>query len=273
MTAVASTFRARYEAVAQRHDSLLCVGLDPDPARLPEGVEMREFLLGVVDATAEYASCFKPNIAFFEPELGAGIELLRELIAVVPDEIPVLLDAKRGDIGHTAEAYARAVFDALGADAVTLNPYLGRDSLEPFLRREDRHAFLLCRTSNDGARDLQDLPVGGRGEPLYLEVARLAHAWNTAGNIGLVVGATYPDEARRIRAVCPDELFLMPGVGAQQGEIEAAVQAAVDASGGGILVNASRAVLYPEAEAGRWADASRDAARELRDAINVARGR
>ncbi len=269
----AVTFRARYEAAADRHQSLLCVGIDPDPARLPEGAQMREFLFGVVEATADIACCFKPNIAFFEPDQGDGLALLKELIEVIPHEVPVLLDAKRGDIGHTAEAYARAVFDVLGADAVTLNPYLGRDSLDPFLKRVDRHSFLLCRTSNEGARDLQDLPVGERGEPLYLEVARLAHQWNEHGNIGLVVGATYPDDARRIRDVCPDELFLMPGVGAQQGEIDAAVSAAVDASGGGILVNASRAVLYPPSEAGRWADASREAAIGLRDAINAARGR
>jgi orotidine-5'-phosphate decarboxylase len=272
LTTTASTFRARFEEAAVRNDSLLCVGLDPDPTKLPAGVTTRDFLFNIVDATADLVSCYKPNIAFFEPDLAEGITLLRDLIAHVPDGVPVLLDAKRGDIGHTAEAYARAVFDALGADAVTLNPYLGRDSLEPFLRRGDRHAFLLCRTSNAGAGDLQDLEVDGH--PLYERVAYLANEWNERGNVGLVVGATYPEEAARIREICPDLLFLMPGVGAQAGEVEAAVQAATDARGGGILVNASRGVLYaPPAEGERWVDASRRAAESLRDEINRARAR
>src|SRR5690606_8642384 len=144
-------------------------------------------------------------------------------------EVPVLLDAKRGDIGHTAEAYARAVYDSLGADAVTVNPYLGQDSLEPFLRWPDRTAFLLCRTSNPGARDLQDMEV--EGHPLYERVAYLANQWNAHDNVGLVVGATYPEEAKRIREICPDLPFLMPGVGAQDGEVARAVQAAIDADG------------------------------------------
>ncbi|MQC25518.1 MAG: orotidine-5'-phosphate decarboxylase [Chloroflexi bacterium] len=272
LTTTASTFRARFEEAAVRNDSLLCVGLDPDPTKLPAGVSTREFLFSIVDATADLVSCYKPNIAFFEPDLAEGITLLRDLIAHVPDGVPVLLDAKRGDIGHTAEAYARAVFDSLGADAVTLNPYLGRDSLEPFLRRGDRHAFLLCRTSNAGAGDLQDLEV--EGHPLYERVAYLANEWNERGNVGLVVGATYPEEAARIREICPDLLFLMPGVGAQAGEVQAAVQAATDARGGGILVNASRGVLYaPPAEGERWVDASRRAAESLRDEINRARAR
>ncbi|MEX1022681.1 MAG: orotidine-5'-phosphate decarboxylase, partial [Dehalococcoidia bacterium] len=213
----------------------------------------------------------------FEPDLGEGITLLRDLIAHVPHDIPVLLDAKRGDIGHTAEAYARAVYDSLGADAVTLNPYLGRDSLEPFLRREGCHAFLLCRTSNAGAGDLQDLEV--EGNPLYERVAYLANEWNGLGNVGLVVGATYPAEAARIREICPDLLFLMPGVGAQDGAVEDAVRASIDARGGGILVNASRGVLYaaaggdPGCSPGGWLDASRAAAVALRDEINAARAR
>lgn len=276
MTTTAPTFRQRFEAAARRNNSLLCVGLDPDPARIPPGLSTREFLLGVVEATADLVSCYKPNIAFFEQDGPDGIAVLRDLIAAIPDDIPVLLDAKRGDIGHTSEAYARALFDVLGAHAVTLSPYLGRDALDPFLQRSDRHAFVLCRTSNPGSGDLQDLPVGADGDPLYLHVARLANRWNEHGNVGLVVGATYPREAARIREVCPDLLFLLPGVGAQQGAIDEAVRASMDADGGGILVNASRAVLYAEAgdpgcAPGGWAEASRDAARRLRDAINAAR--
>lgn len=272
MTTTATTFRAKFEDAARRNNSLLCVGLDPDPTKTPEGVSTRDFLFGLVDATADVAACYKPNIAFFEPDLGDGINLLRDLIAHVPSDVPVLLDAKRGDIGHTAEAYARAVYDSLGADAVTLNPYLGHDSLDPFLRRADRHAFLLCRTSNAGAGDLQDLQV--EGHPLYERVAYLANQWNEHGNVGLVVGATYPAEAARIREICPDLLFLMPGVGAQAGDVEAAVQAASDANGGGILVNASRGVMFaPRVEGERWADASRRAAETLRDEINRVRAR
>lgn len=267
-----ATFRARFEATAQRNHSLLCVGLDPDPAQIPEGVSVRDFLMGIVEATSDLVACYKPNIAFFEPWLGEGIDLLRDLIAAVPRDVPVLLDAKRGDIGHTSEAYARAVFESLGADAVTLNPYLGRDAVEPFLRYAGRHSFMLCRTSNPGAADVQDLNVEGR--PLYERIAHLANEWNTRGNVGLVVGATYPAEAARIREICPDLLFLMPGVGAQHGDLQAAVQAGMDAQGGGLAVNASRGILYAgSGTSGRWADASRAAAALLRDQINAARAR
>lgn len=272
MTTTRATFAEKFRDAAERHHSLLCVGLDPDPAKIPAGVSQRDFLFGLVDATHDTVCAFKPNIAFFEPDLAEGITLLRDLVAYIQRyDVPVLLDAKRGDIGHTAEAYARAVYDSLGVDAVTLNPYLGRDSLEPFLRRVDRTAFLLCRTSNPGAGDLQDLEV--EGHPLYERVAYLANQWDEHGNVGLVVGATYPAEAARIREICPDLPFLMPGVGAQAGEVEVAVRAALDAAGGGILVNASRGVMYAPAEDGRWQDASRGAAESLRDQINAARAR
>ena len=272
MTAAAGTFTEKFQAAATRNASLLCVGLDPDPTRIPDGLSTRDFLFELVDVTADVVCAYKPNIAFFEPDLAEGITLLRDLIAHIPDDVPVLLDAKRGDIGHTAEAYARAIFDSLGADAVTLNPYLGRDSLEPFLRRADRTSFLLCRTSNAGAGDLQDLQVDGR--PLYEHVAELASSWNTNGNVGLVVGATYPAEAKRIREIAPDLPFLMPGVGAQAGDVEEAVQSAIDAHGAGIIVNASRGVMFATPEGGeRWTDASRRAAGSLRDQINAARGR
>jgi orotidine-5'-phosphate decarboxylase len=265
-----NSFRAKYEAAAALNDSLLCVGLDPDPALMPPGVKTLDFLRSIIEATAGLVCCYKPNAAFFEVDGAAGWETLRATIEAVPDDIPVLLDAKRGDVGHTAEFYARAVFDTLGADAVTANPYLGSDGLEPFLMREDRHTFVLCRTSNASARELQDLPVKG-GHPLYEQVAMRANEWNARDNVGLVVGATYPAEAARIREICPELLFLLPGIGAQQGEIDAAVRAGLDARGGGILVNASRGVLY----AGRGADfgkAARVEATRLRAAINAARG-
>jgi orotidine-5'-phosphate decarboxylase len=268
------TFRAKYEAAAAANDSLLCVGLDPDPESIPDGVASLAFLEAIVEATADLVCCFKPNAAFFESRGPEGVEELRVLIAGIPDGVPVLLDAKRGDVGHTAEHYARAVFEVLGADAVTVNPYLGRDAVAPFLAYAERHSFVLCRTSNAGAGDLQDLvvaaPEGGAGRPLYLAVAALANAWNTRGNVGLVVGATYPDEAREVRALCPDLLVLMPGVGAQEGALGAAVAAAQDAAAGGLLVNASRSVLYAGDGAG-FAGAARREAQRLRDAINAAR--
>ncbi len=266
---------ARAEAL---NDSMLCVGLDPDPARFPgswkdDPARIFDFCATLVDATRDLVIAFKPQIAYFAAQRAE--EQLERLIAhihQVAPQVPVILDAKRGDIGHTAEAYARAIFDSLGADAVTLNPYLGRDSLEPFLRRADRTSFLLCLTSNAGAGDLQDLQVDGR--PLYEHVAELASSWNTNGNVGLVVGATYPAEAKRIREIAPDLPFLMPGVGAQAGDVEEAVQSAIDAHGAGIIVNASRGVMFATPEGGeRWTDASRRAAVSLRDQINAARGR
>ena len=282
MTTTTSNFRARFEAAARQHHSLLCVGLDPDPTRIPAGVSMREFLTAIVDATADVACCYKPNIAFFEPDLEEGMATLKAVIdAIHAHDLAVILDAKRGDIGNTAAAYARAAFESLGADAITLSPYLGLDSLEPFLAYEGKTAFLLCRTTNPGARDLQDLQIGEAAgapmEPLYARVARLANEWDAhardmGSSIGLVVGATYPQEAAEIRAISPDLPFLMPGVGAQQAEIDEAVQGAMDTKRAGIIVNASRAVLYPAAPDGRWADASRAAAEALRDAINTARG-
>ncbi len=264
------TFRERLEAAAAAHGSLLCVGLDPDPERIPRGVAVRDFLAAIVEATADLVCCYKPNAAFFESRGPEGYEELRALIASLPDGAPVLLDAKRGDIGHSAGHYARAVFGQLGAHAVTVSPWLGRDAVEPFLAWEDRHSFVLCRTSNAGAGDFQDLRAGEGGRPLYLEVAAAAAAWNGRGNVGLVVGATWPDEAREVRALCPDMLLLLPGAGAQGGALEDAVRAARDANGGGVIVNASRDVLYAS-DGADFAAAARREARRLRDAIETAR--
>ncbi len=267
-----STFREKYEAAVERNDSMLCVGLDPDPTRIPAGVAPIDFLRAIIEATSSVACCYKPNAAFFEAMPGGGFEALRAVVEAVPDDIPVLLDAKRGDIGNTAAFYAKAVFEVVGADGVTVNPYLGRDAVQPFLNYPDRTSFMLVRTSNPGAGDLQDLPIGEGGGRLYEHVARLADEWNEAGNVGLVVGATYPEEGRRIREICPDQLILAPGVGAQAGDIEAAVRALIDARGGGVLVNASRGVLYASDGPG-FAQAARDEATRLRDAINRARQR
>jgi orotidine-5'-phosphate decarboxylase len=263
--------RARWAA-----GTLLCVGLDPEIERLPATVRratVAETLLAfgaaIVDATADLVCAYKPNIAFYEAQGPDGLEALIQTIALIhrraPD-VPVLLDAKRGDMANTSRLYARAVFDVYGADAVTVQPYQGQEALAPFIEREDRGVFVLCRTSNPGAAELQDLPVAG--EPLYLHVAgAVAERWNGLGNCGLVVGATWPDELRAIRAAAPDLPILLPGIGAQAGDLAGSVRAGVDRYGQGLLVSASRSVLYASPGA-NFADAARREAQRLRDTIN-----
>jgi len=260
----------------QRNQSLLCVGLDPDPRRIPaalhaEADPIYAFCMAIVEATADLVCAFKPNIAFFEALGPAGMATLQRLIADMPRSAPVIVDAKRGDVDSTAAAYAEAIFERLRADAVTINPYLGGDAMKPFLDYADKGCFILCKTSNPGSADLQELQLAS-GEPLYLAVARQArHAWNTNRNVGLVVGATYPTVLAQVRAACPDLPILVPGVGAQGGELAAAARAAIDAENAGALINASRSILYANNGAG-FAEAARREALRLRDAINAARG-
>jgi len=260
--------RARWE----RADSLVCVGLDPEPAKFPprfadEPDAIFKFCRGIVDATAQYACCFKPQIAHFAA-LGAE-DALQRLIAHIHAAhpgLPVILDSKRGDIGSTAQHYATEAFDRYAADAVTANPYLGRDSLQPFLDRADRGVVILCRTSNPGAADLQDLNIDGR--PLYQHVAeKIARDWNGNGNCALVVGATWPQQLREVRAIVGDLPFLVPGVGAQGGDVEAVVTNAKTTDGTGLVVSSSRAILYAS-EGDDFADAAAAAAKSLRDEIN-----
>jgi orotidine-5'-phosphate decarboxylase len=263
-------------ALKQRwHDanSLVCIGLDPEPAKFPARFRgdpdaVFAFCRNIVDATAEYACAFKPQIAHFAA-LGAE-DALRRLIAhihAMHPGVPVILDSKRGDIGSTAQHYATEAFDRYGADAVTANPYLGRDSLQPFLDRADRGVVILCRTSNPGAGDLQDLVVSGR-RPLYQHVAeKIALEWNGHGNCALVVGATWPAQLREVRAIVGDLPFLVPGVGAQGGDVEAVVSNAKTADGTGLIVSSSRAILYASG-GDDFADAAANAARALRDEIN-----
>ncbi|HRO27717.1 MAG TPA: orotidine-5'-phosphate decarboxylase [Luteimonas sp.] len=264
-------------------NTLLCVGLDPDLAKLPEafvgsaldgsGDALFAFCRDIADATARYACAFKPQIAYFAAHNG-GEAALQRLIAHLngshPD-IPVILDAKRGDIGSTAQQYAVEAFDRFGADAVTLNPYMGRDSADPFLRRNDRGCIFLCHTSNPGARDFQELTVsvdGTGGEPLYQRIARtIADDWNADGNCALVVGATFPEELKVIRGIVGDMPLLIPGIGAQGGDVEAVVRNGATADGTGLMINSSRGILYASSGAG-YADAAADAARSLRDEIN-----
>ena len=260
-----TSFFSRLETRARAINSLLCVGLDPHPADLtaPTAAAARDFCLRLIAATADVAAAFKPNAAFFEQFGAEGMAALRDVIATVPDEIPVLLDAKRGDIASTAEAYARAAFETLGADAITLSPYLGHDSLEPFLADPARGVFLLCKTSNPGAGDLQDLPLADRipTQRLFKRVAELARGWNVNDNLGLVVGATHPEALAAVRKVAPELWILAPGVGAQGGDLEAALSAGRRSDGLGLLVPVSRQIS-------RAAD-PRQAARELVEQMGV----
>jgi len=270
--AAMSTFIARLAQRWSQADTLLCVGLDPDPTRLPAHLRSRddaiyEFCRAIVDASAEYACAFKPQIAYFAA--ARAEDQLESLLAHCRREhpqVPVILDAKRGDIGATAEQYAREAFERYRADAVTLSPFMGFDSFAPFLAYADRGAFLLCRTSNAGGNDLQMLEVGG--ERLYERIARLAAgAWNRNGQLGLVVGATYPAELARVRALAPALPLLVPGIGAQGGDLAASVHAGRDAHGAGLAINSSRAILY--AGSGEdFAQAAAAAARRTRDDIN-----
>ena len=253
------TYFDRLRAAALERRSQLCVGLDPDPDRISGGAAgALRFCLDVAARTQDFACCFKPNAAFWEQYGADGWRALTELRAGIDASTPVLLDAKRGDVGNTMAAYARAVFEAVGADACTIQPYLGEDSVAEFTRYADRGSYLLCRTSNPGARDLQHLDAGGR--PLFLAVAAMAGRLNEHGNLGLVVGATAPGEVAEVRAASALP-FLLPGVGTQGGDLEAAVRAAWNGDPASCLVNVSRGVLY--------ADDPAAAARGYRDAINA----
>jgi orotidine-5'-phosphate decarboxylase len=259
----------------QRHDSLVCVGLDPEPAKFPAHLRdapdaVFAFCSAIVDATADLVCAFKPQIAHFAA-LRAE-ETLERLIAHIHAKhpgVPVILDAKRGDIGSTAQHYASEAFERYRADAVTLNPYLGRDSIAPFLDRADKGVILLCRTSNPGGADFQALDCGG--VPLYLRVAEtVARDWNANGNCALVTGATWPEELGKVRAAVGDMPLLVPGIGAQGGDVEAVLRHGRTADGTGLLISSSRAILYA-GHGEDFAAAARAAASELRDTINRCR--
>jgi len=256
---IMETFFSFLERRVDDCSSLLCIGLDPHASLLerPTAASVLDFCLRIVNQTAPYAAAFKPNAAFFEFFGTDGWNALKQVIEAIDAEsrrlgsmIPVILDAKRGDIASTAEAYAKSAFEHLGAHAITLNPYLGKDSIDPFLGFPEKGAFLLCKTSNPGASDLQDLPiVGATGQsplPLYEHVAKLAQQWNTRNNIGLVVGATQPEALTRVRAAAPDLWFLSPGVGAQGGDLETALKAGLRKDGKGMLINVSRSMARAE---------------------------
>lgn len=270
------TFIKKLEQAWTTSNSLLMVGLDPDPQRFPAELQGRpdaifEFCRAIVDVTAQYACGIKPQIAYFSAERAEDqLEALCDYVREHHPQLPIILDAKRGDIGSTADQYAREAFERYRADAVTVNPYMGFDTIEPYLAWSDKGVIVLCRTSNNGGSDLQFIESKD-GTPLYLHVASLvAERWNKNGQCALVVGATYPDEIAKVRERVGDMPLLVPGIGAQGGDIPAAVQAGLDSKGCGMMINSSRAILYASSS-DDWRIEAASAARHTRDAINAAR--
>lgn len=263
------SFMEKLTRAVHKNRSLVCVGLDPDPKRMPDKVSVLEFNQAIINATADLVCAYKLNFAFYEALDTPGLEALKATIKYVPSEIPVIGDAKRSDIGNTARAYAQAIFSTLSCDATTVNPYLGFDSVEPFIEYADKGVFILCRTSNTGALDFQSLSchteTGQR--PLFEVVADKAGQWNTRGNVGLVVGATYPEELRLVRQKHPDMPLLIPGIGAQGGELASVIRHGVNSQGEGAIINSSRQIIYASRESD-FAQAARLAASSLRDQIN-----
>jgi len=277
------TFLDMLSQAERQQQSMLCVGLDPDPAKFPDhwrgdASKIYDFCAAIVDATADQCIAFKPQIAYFAAHRAeAQLERLMAYLRAQAPQVPVILDAKRGDIGSTAEQYAKEAFERYGADAVTLSPFMGRDSVQPYLRYRGKGAFLLCRTSNPGGDDFQNQALAALpGQPrLYEHIAQLAQTtWNDNGQLGLVVGATYPQELARVRALAPTVPLLIPGVGAQGGDATATVRAAWRGSAtqttGPIVVNASRSVLYADSGA-KFAQAARQEAMALRQSLQTAR--
>ena len=289
------TFQQKFDAIVAKNDSLLCVGLDSDINKVPRHVLKLEhpqttFNKAIIDATADLVCSFKPNTAFYESRGKPGFEALKltcDYIKEAYPEIPIILDAKRADIGSTNEGYVKFAFDWLGADAITLHPYLGKEALKPFLDRKDKGCIILCRTSNPGAGELQDLLVGKsqssdvssgalakeeasakEGRPLYQVVAEnIAKNWNDNGNCALVVGATYPTELEIVRRIVGDMPLLIPGIGTQGGDVEKTVKAGIDSAGKNAIINASRSIIFASAGAD-FAQKAREEAVTLKEEIN-----
>lgn len=262
-------FMEKLAQAARKNKSLLCVGLDTDPSLIPGRLSVFEFNKAIIDATADLVCAYKPNIAFYEAMGIPGLEALQQTRDYIPQHIPVIIDAKRGDIGNTAKAYARSCFEHFGFDAVTVSPYLGLDSLQPFIDYKDKGVIILCRTSNPGAADFQSLRIDEKGSPkmLYEVIAEKVNTWNTFGNLGLVVGATYPQELKTIRERYPDMLLLIPGVGTQGGELSETVRFGADVKHERTIINSSRQILY--ASKGKdYAAAARKVAEDIKNKIN-----
>ncbi|MBU3606039.1 orotidine-5'-phosphate decarboxylase [Polynucleobacter sp. MWH-Creno-3A4] len=278
MNAHSNTFNQQLQSAWASQGSMLCIGFDPDPKRLPSSLQGKsegifEFCREIADATADMVCAFKPQFAYFASQRAEA--QLEKLIGHLKDKyphIPVILDSKRGDIGSTADHYALEAFERYGADAVTVNPYMGFDTIEPYLKFAGKGVIVLCRTSNPGGSDLQFLNVASNNEPLYLHVAKLAaQEWNRSGQISLVVGATFPEEIAKVRAIVGEMPLLIPGIGAQGGDIDATVKAGriLGAPGTGMIINSSRAILYASS-GGDFAEAARVAAQNTRDALRAA---
>jgi orotidine-5'-phosphate decarboxylase len=271
------TFDERLRARASEADTLLCVGLDPARGRMPAGIPdtaagAAELCVRVVEATADLALAYKPNLAFFLAFGREGLDALYRVRARIPAGVPVILDCKVGDVDSTTAAYATAWFDELGVDAITVHPYLGEDSLAPFFDRAGKGVIVLAKTSNPGSGDLQDRVLRDGDEPVYRYIAGRAAAWDAShpASVGLVVGATYPDQLRRVREVAPELPILLPGLGAQGGDLEASLDAALRSDGTGVLCSSSRGIMYaPPGD--DVAEAARTAASRLRDQINAVR--
>jgi orotidine-5'-phosphate decarboxylase len=275
-TASAVSFRDKLATRMAAANSLVCVGLDPVSSKLPAGFDgsvdsVVSFCISIIEATSDYAAAFKPNLAFYMALGLDGLHALKQVRDAVPDDIPVLLDGKLNDMGETARAYARAVFDVMEFDALTVAPYLGEDALEPYLTREGKGIIVLDKTSNPGSGDLQDLELAS-GEPLYLHVANRCRDWQERypAEVGMVVGATYPDQLAAVRERCPDQVILLPGLGAQGGDTAASVRAGLTGDATGLLCSASRSIMYADSGEG-FAQAAGEAARALRDEINAYR--
>ena len=278
MNSSSNTFNQQLQSAWASQGSMLCVGFDPDPKRLPQSLQGKpesifEFCRDIADATADLVCAFKPQFAYFASQRAeAQLEKLIKHLKDTYPHIPVILDSKRGDIGSTADHYAMEVFERYGADAVTVSPYMGFDTIEPYLKHTGKGVIVLCRTSNPGGSDLQFLNVSPDGQPLYLHVAKLAaQQWNSSGQIGLVVGATFPEEIAKVRAIVGDMPLLIPGIGAQGGDIDATVKAGAIANkpGTGMIINSSRAILYASSGSD-FAQAARTAALNTRDALRAA---
>jgi len=277
MNSRSNTFNQQLQSAWASQGSMLCVGFDPDLKRLPQSLQGKpegifEFCREIADATADLVCAFKPQFAYFASQRAEA--QLEKLISYLKDKyahIPVILDSKRGDIGSTADHYALEAFERYGADAVTVNPYMGFDTIEPYLKHAGKGVIVLCRTSNPDGSDLQFLNINS-GEPLYLHVAKLAsQKWNSSGQISLVVGATFPEEIAKVRAIVGDMPLLIPGIGAQGGDIDATVKAGciTGALGTGMIINSSRAILYASSGSD-FAKAAREVAQSTRDALRTA---
>ncbi|MCJ7577071.1 MAG: orotidine-5'-phosphate decarboxylase [candidate division Zixibacteria bacterium] len=261
--------------ISRKNNSLLCVGLDTDLEKIPKLLlkdhdPIFSFNQKIIDSTRDLVCAYKPNIAFYEAYGSKGWEALKKTCETIPKEIPIIIDAKRGDIGNTARMYAKAIFENLGADALTVNPYMGEDAISPFLDYENKCALILCLTSNKSAQDLQFFLIDGK--PLYEIVAEKVLNWNKKGNCGLVVGATYPEQLKKVREIAKSLPILIPGVGAQSGELESTVKFGTDEKGELAIINSSRAIIYASQEE-NFAEAAREEALKLRDRINLCRSR